>query len=169
MLRFRAFVCVLTLVLLTSPAPANAQGWGWEGWGGWTTTPETAFAQGMGHYYTGAGIFEEKTAIAHSINADTLMRWNDYIFQANQEAARRYVARRRENSANNRAQNEAIISRILRFGQATTPIQRTIYRDLYAQIDAVRRQVVRSPANGSGASVLSNLNPVFDFFSNLFQ
>ena len=30
----------------------------------------------------------------------------------------------------------------LRFGQATTPVQRTIYRDLYAQIDAVRRKVV---------------------------
>ena len=72
-----------------------AQGWGWEGWGGWSQTPEGSLAQGMGHYYTGAGIFNEKTAIADSINADTLMRWNDYIFQANQEAARRYVQRRR--------------------------------------------------------------------------
>jgi len=66
----------------------------------------------MGHYYTGAGIFNEKTAIADSINADTLMRFNDYIFSANQEAARRYVARRRENSANNLAQNNAILTRI---------------------------------------------------------
>ena len=71
-----------------------------------------ALAQGMGHFYKGAGIFNERTAIAESINADTLMRWNDYIFTANQEAARRYVARRRENSANNRAQNEKIVSRI---------------------------------------------------------
>jgi hypothetical protein len=66
----------------------------------------------MGHYYGGAGIFNERTAIADSINADTLMRWNDYMFQANNEAARRYVSRRRENSANNRAQNEKIVSRI---------------------------------------------------------
>ena len=41
----------------------------------------------MGHYYTGAGIFNEKTAIADSINADTLIRWNNYIFEANEEAA----------------------------------------------------------------------------------
>ena len=34
----------------------------------------------------------------------------------------------------------------LRFGQATTPRQRQIYRDLFAQIDAVRNQVVRGVA-----------------------
>ena len=66
----------------------------------------------MGHYYQGAGIFNEKTAIADSINLDTLIRWNDYIYQANLEAARRYVGRQRENSANNKAQNNAIIKRI---------------------------------------------------------
>jgi hypothetical protein len=66
----------------------------------------------MGHYYTGAGIFNEKTAIADSINLDTLTRWNEYMFQANQEAGRRRVQRQRENSANNRAQNNAIIARI---------------------------------------------------------
>ena len=95
-----------------SAGTARAQGWGWEGWGGWTNTPEGAFAQGMGHYYTGAGIFNEKTAIAESINTDTMIRWNDYIFQANQEAANRHVARRRENSKNNLEQNNAIITRI---------------------------------------------------------
>ena len=111
---FRLIRIALGLVLISSMSAGTvrAQGWGWEGWGGWTNTPEGAFAQGMGHYYTGAGIFNEKTAIADSINADTLMRWNDYIFQANQEAASRYVARRRENSTNNRDQNNAIITRI---------------------------------------------------------
>ncbi len=112
MFRLLRIALGLVVVLSMSAGTARAQGWGWEGWGGWTTTPEGALAQGMGHYYTGAGIFNEKTAIADSINADTLMRWNDYIFQANQEAANRYVARRRENSANNRAQNNAIITRI---------------------------------------------------------
>jgi hypothetical protein len=41
-----------------------------------------------------------------------LIRWNDYLYQANLEAARRNVSRQRENSANNRAQNNAIITRI---------------------------------------------------------
>jgi hypothetical protein len=99
-------------ISLTSGATVHAQGWGWEGWGGWTSTPEGSLAQGMGHYYQGAGIFNERTAIANSINSDTLMRWNDYLYQANAEASRRYVARRRENSANIRTQNEAIITRI---------------------------------------------------------
>ena len=112
MFRLRRIALGLLLVLSMSTGTARAQGWGWEGWGGWTTTPEGALAQGMGHYYTGAGIFNEKTAIADSINADTLIRWNNYIFEANEEAARRNVARRRENSANNRAQNNAIITRI---------------------------------------------------------
>jgi hypothetical protein len=102
----------LSLLLLISPASVRAQGWGWEMWGGWSQTPEGALAQGMGHYYTGAGIFNEKTAIADSINLDTLIRWNESMFQANQEAGRRRVQRQRENSANNRAQNNAIIARI---------------------------------------------------------
>ena len=100
------------LALLIPAGNVHAQGWGWEGWGGWSQTPEGALAQGMGHYYQGAGIFNEKTAIADSINLDTLIRWNDYIYQANLEAARRNVQRQRENSANNRAQNNAILTRI---------------------------------------------------------
>ena len=67
---------------------------------------------GHGSLLQGAGIFNEQTAIADSINADTMMRWNDYIYQANTEAARGYVARRRENSANIRTQNDAITTRI---------------------------------------------------------
>jgi hypothetical protein len=102
----------IVFLSLISPGSLRAQGWGWEGWGGWTSTPEGSLAQGMGHYYTGAGIFNERTASADSIDADAMMRWNDYIYQANTEAARRYVARRRENSGNNRAQNEAILTRI---------------------------------------------------------
>ncbi len=77
---------VLWLFVL-SAGTVRAQGWGWEGWGGWTNTPEGALAQGMGHFYKGAGIFNERTAIADSINADTMMRWNDYISAANQEGA----------------------------------------------------------------------------------
>ena len=56
----------------------------------------------------------------------------------------------------------------LRFGQATTPAQRAIYRDLFTQIDAVRSKVVGSPADGIGSSILSSLDPVFDFFGSLF-
>ncbi len=55
----------------------------------------------------------------------------------------------------------------LRFGQATTPRQRAIYRDLFTQIDAVRDQVVKGVSEDN-SGILSNLNPVFDFFGQLF-
>jgi hypothetical protein len=72
--------------------------WGWGGWGNWASTPEGDIGQGLGYYYTGAGIYNEKTAIADSINADTMMRWNQYLHEATMEATRRYVARRQGNS-----------------------------------------------------------------------
>src|SRR5262245_53764071 len=105
MFRLMRVVPALMFISLLSGGSVRAQGWGWEMWGGWSQTPEGALAQGMGHYYTGAGIFNEKTAIADSINLDTLIRWNEYLYRANLEATRRQVQRRRENSANNRAQN----------------------------------------------------------------
>ena len=86
MVRFFQGLGVVFFISLAAQPSACAQGWGWEGWGGWTSTPEGSLAQGMGHYYQGPGIFNEKTAIANSINADTLMRWNDYLYQANDEA-----------------------------------------------------------------------------------
>jgi hypothetical protein len=112
MFRSIRFTLAAIVIWLSPVATVHAQGWGWDGWGGWGSTPQGSIAQGMGHYYAGAGIFNERTAIADSINANTLMQWNDYIAQANTEAARRYVARRRENSANVRAQNDAIVARI---------------------------------------------------------
>jgi hypothetical protein len=75
-------------------------------------TPEGALAHGLGYYYTGAGIYNEKTAIADSINVDTMMRWNEYLHQANLEATRRYVARSRGQSARNRALYDQIIKNL---------------------------------------------------------
>ena len=57
----------------------------------------------------------------------------------------------------------------LRFGAATTPRQRAVYRDLFTKIDAVRDQVVKQVVRDESGSFLSNLNPVFDFFSQLFR
>ena len=57
----------------------------------------------------------------------------------------------------------------LRFGAVTTPRQRAVYRDLFVKIDAVRDQVVKQVRAADNPSMLSNLNPVFDFFSQLFS
>jgi hypothetical protein len=59
-------------------------------------------------------------------------------------------------------------ARIHGIGAATTPRQRAVYRDLFAKIDAVRDQVVKQVAAAENGSFLSNLNPVFDFFGQLF-
>jgi hypothetical protein len=137
------------LILLMSTGSVRAQGWGWEGWGGWSQTPEGALAQGMGHYYTGAGIFNEKTAIADSINVDTLMRWNDYLYHANLEAARRNVERRRENSANNKAQNDAIMKRI-----RNTPTARDI--EMGDALNAAVNELADPKVSSSALRIASN-------------
>jgi hypothetical protein len=180
----------IVFLSLISPGSLRAQGWGWEGWGGWTSTPEGSLAQGMGHYYTGAGIFNERTAIADSIDADTMMRWNDYIYQANKarEDANKFLktfaglVRLLERPDTTEAFNQlrtiksTTLSNLiafmeiynLRFGAATTPRQRAVYRDLFAKVDAVRDQVVKG-SNRENQSILSNLDPVFDFFGQLFR
>ena len=69
-------------------------GFGMCGWGGWgVDTPEGSLARGMGAYAAGAGFYNKATAIADSINADTIMRFNEYIYESNKEANRRYQAR----------------------------------------------------------------------------
>jgi hypothetical protein len=102
----------LVVLLSISAGTVRALDWGWGGWGGWVDTPEGAIARGLGYYYTGAGIYNEKTAIADSINVDTMIRWNEYLHEANLEATRRYVARRRGQSAQNRAMYDEIIKNL---------------------------------------------------------
>lgn len=93
----------VTLVLLlgASAAPAQAQwgypggygGFGWGGWGGGGGTVFGSYAQGLGSMAAGAGYYNQSTAVANSINADTLMRWNQYVYESYKEAGRNERAR----------------------------------------------------------------------------
>ena len=56
----------------------------------------------------------------------------------------------------------------LRFGQATTPRQRLIYRELFAQIDAVRDKVVKDLKPEETERVLADPSAVTDYFGKLF-
>ena len=49
---------------------------------------------GAGIAAMGMGIYNEKTAIADSINLDTTIRWNEYVAAVVKEQRREYVARR---------------------------------------------------------------------------
>jgi exonuclease VII small subunit len=96
----------LALMLSISERTAHAQyaGWGgWGGWGGWSATPGGDYARGLGYFNAGAGIYNLDTAQARSINTDTFIRWNQYLYEANQEATRMYAAKRDGDAAKNKA------------------------------------------------------------------
>ena len=88
----------VSLVVVSAAGEARAQfgypsGYGAYGWGGWGSTPGGSMARGLGMLSMGRGLYNENTAVARSINANTVMRWNNYVYQATQASAQRYAAR----------------------------------------------------------------------------
>jgi hypothetical protein len=108
MLRCLRIMFGLALILSMSGRTVHAQ-WGWGGWGGWGETPEGSILQGLGAFNIGAGQFNLNTAQANSINVDTYLRWNQYLYEAHQEALRQYVAKRDADAAKNKAAYNQII------------------------------------------------------------
>ena len=49
-------------------------------------------ARGLGVYAAGAGYYNQQTAVARSINTDTVMRWNEYVYESQMESNRIYWA-----------------------------------------------------------------------------
>ena len=91
------FVLSLAGLLASLPADARAQygypaGYGGYGWGGWGSTPQSALARGLGYFNMGRGAYNEQTAMARSINTDTVMRWNQYAYQSHLTALNSYQA-----------------------------------------------------------------------------
>lgn len=95
----------LTLTSFVFAPSANAQwgypgGYGGYGWGGFgATTAGGDQARGMGVFAAGAGQYNLDTAQAASINANTVMRFNEYIYQSQQVRNQQYyqqLANRRE-------------------------------------------------------------------------
>jgi len=119
MLRIRRLVGMLAVLAMPATA-ANAQyfypggygGWGWNGWGGGGETVQGSVARGLGMFAAGAGVYNEKTAVANSINADTAMRWNQYLWLSQQEANRRYQAKLARDRQGNTQAREAIANRL---------------------------------------------------------
>jgi hypothetical protein len=100
-------VSIVVGLLSTWANDARAQygypaGYGGYGWGGWGSTPASALARGLGAFNMGRGAYNEDTAVARSINTDTVMRWNQYAYQSQQTAKNSYQARllARRNSIN---------------------------------------------------------------------
>ena len=102
------------LILLSSIAGRDARAqWGWEfggwGWGGWggVATPESAELHAAGIFAMGAGIYNLNTAKANRINAQTAIKWNDYVAQITHESARIYAERGTSGWPRNRALYDA--------------------------------------------------------------
>ena len=94
----RLLLLIVVGLLLAARANAHAQygypaGYGGYGWGGWGSTPQSALARGLGAFSMGRGAYNEDTAVARSINTDTVMRWNQYAYQSQQTAKNSYQAR----------------------------------------------------------------------------
>lgn len=90
--------------------PGGYGGWGWGGWGGQTVLGDQA--RGMGMFAAGVGQYNVQTAQANSINADTLMRFNQYLFESQQNLNMQHYERTARQSERVNTSREAIYKRL---------------------------------------------------------
>ncbi len=87
-------------------------GYGGYGWGGWGGTVQGDVARGLGYFNIGAGIYNHETAIAWSINTDTVIRWNEYVYLSQRQGTREYFARRNAAISMDKNAYDALLKRI---------------------------------------------------------
>ena len=76
------------------------------------STPQGDYLRGHGIAAMGMGIYNQRTAIANSINLDTMIRWNEYVAAVAKEQQKEFVERRMYLSAKNKEMNDKIEERI---------------------------------------------------------
>jgi hypothetical protein len=99
------------LILCVSVASANAY-WGWGGWGGGVGTAQGSMMRGAGVAAAGAGYYNQQTAIARSINANTAMQVNNYMWEVNKTNAEYYYTRSANKQKEASSTGEAIYKRV---------------------------------------------------------
>ncbi len=154
----KAFATVFALALVHGTCaqaqwgyPGGYGGYGWGGWGGQTAQGD--IARGLGAYAMGAGYYNQQTAVANSINTDTVMRWNQYVFEAQMNANRMHA----EKLAAERTQTNQAASQI-RDRLRNNPERSDIYRGdaLNVALDEINDPRVYSKAlQGAQAKVSS--------------
>jgi hypothetical protein len=108
-MRILAFSRKILVAIVVAAAVENSAAAQWIGPG---STIAGDYLRGVGVAAAGMGIYNEKTAIAESINLDTAIRLNEYVAAVAKEMKRVYVERRRYLSAQNKEMNEKIADRI---------------------------------------------------------
>jgi hypothetical protein len=93
MVRFMRRALLLGLVLSISAVSARAQYGGWGGWGGGVGTAQGSMMRGAGVAAAGAGYYNQQTAVARSINANTAMQVNQYMYEVNKTNAKYFYTR----------------------------------------------------------------------------
>ena len=63
-------------------------------------------------FYAGAGLGNERNAVARSINEDTWQRWNQYLYLSNEEATRKYLAKKNFDIQKNKDGYNSIVKRL---------------------------------------------------------
>lgn len=113
----RLTIAVAAAVLAASSLASEAEAqwaYGWGGWGGWgSATVGGDVTRGMGILAAGMGQYNEQTAVARSIEADTRMRFNEYVWQSEQIRRQQYAQKVAARSANVREAANAIQQRQL--------------------------------------------------------
>lgn len=71
----------------------NGYGTTGYGFGGWGASPEGSYLRGLGAYAEGEGVYNYDAAVANSVDANTAVRLNQYIWNSELDARRRYAAR----------------------------------------------------------------------------
>ncbi|MEO6810494.1 MAG: hypothetical protein ABI353_15370 [Isosphaeraceae bacterium] len=107
-----ALACALWAVSGSSAQAQYPAGFGSYGWGGWGGTVQGDVARGLGVFAMGAGVYNQRTAVANSINTDTVMRWNQYMHLSQMERNRRFWARQDRSVAATNQAREAIQDRL---------------------------------------------------------
>lgn len=104
----RLWILVTALVIL-APGAANAQLGTFLGPG---STVGGDYLRGQGVFLTGLGYFNYTTAIAASINTDTVIRWNQYVYESLQEDLRQKAIHRAYRKQRDEANYQARITQL---------------------------------------------------------
>ena len=98
--------------LLGSFRPGVSRYGGWGGWGGGVGTAQGSMMRGAGVAAAGAGAYNQQTAVARSINANTAMQVNQYMYEVNKTNAKYYYTRSANRQKEESSTGEAIYKRL---------------------------------------------------------
>ena len=90
--------------------PSGYGAYGWGGWGGGSSL-QGDMARGLGYYAAGRGTLDVDDAVAGSVNTDTVMRWNQYLYLSQIQANHNERLRLRQRTARDASAVDAVKAR----------------------------------------------------------